>query len=492
MSALTDIKQYLSLVPDNIPDRGKTSKVKYVEMILEQSLNSIKLENNLDLPYIQECLNCVRTFLLDFADNNLDKLRGWYRPDRCNLKGLIQDRFDGDLADFIYSILNLDKDDYNEIKKLKRAVIKNAESVYLDYEKYLETTELLLKSSNWRENYAGLIACLGRRPTEYLSENAFSLLESEEGFDLYFNNQLKKKGSEFESYHLYSIYDSKEIFEIWQHFINHEEVQQKIKECKLSLADSKLSVESYQVKLNECLKEKFNHIGNKVIKKYYDWLLVPEHLGDLSARCLRHACVTLALSLSQDFTDPKHCEIFCQEFLGHCEDESNVTQAYKDYKLIPGIRGLIPTFTKLEIIKQLEEIVSVSTIERLKRTSKDKNIDIDTLLNMCLENLESEDTLLDISTNLKKVQGNMQPYSARQKIYLAYKKIVAHNDNPGTIPNNRYAITVRALQDLSGSRHTAIKSFIDEYQDDINAHHNKYDLGTYSNKGKEDITKIIQ
>jgi hypothetical protein len=489
MSALTDIKLYLSLVPANVTKR---SKLKWVRLILNQSLDSIILEKNFDEKYLYECLNILRSFLLDFADSDLNRLKGWFRPRDCNLKKLLSDKFSEDIAEFINTILNLDSDDYNEIKKVKQSVIYEEDDLDLDYEKYLATTEILLQSSDWRDNYAGLIACLGRRPTEYLSENAFSLIESEEGFELFFNNQLKKKGSETESYLLYSMYNPQEIFEIWQRFINHEEVQQKINECKYSLSNSNLSEESYQVKLNECLKEKFNFVVNKVIKNHFEWLDFSPRLKEMSARVLRHACAMLVTSLTQDITSSKRCEIFFREFLGHSQDESNVTIGYKDYKKIPGIRGLIPTFTKLEIIKQLEEIVSVSTIERLKRASKDKNIDIDTLLNMCLEKLESEDTLLDISTNLDEVKGIQTPYSARQKIYLAYKKIVAHNDNPTTIPNNRYAITVRALQDLSGSRHTAIKSFIDEYQDDINVHHNKYDLGTYSNKGKQDITKIIQ
>lgn len=482
---LSEIKTKLdSITLDKISVRNRLSVVK-------NTLNSTfsTLSNECE-EVIIDGSKILKGWLDYFSESNLTKLKNWFKGDRANLRGVVNLYFDGDLADKVYNILNLSKDDWYQLKSEKREIIDDTEELVIDWQKYLETTERLLKSKSWRENYAGLVACLGRRPTEYLDNDAFSLVEDEDGYKLFFNNQLKKKGTDFESYEISTIFNNtNEIYQIWLDFIENLEVKTKLAQIESAISTD-LDEDVRIVKLNELKKERFNHIVNEIIKENFDWLAVTPQTKEVSCKVLRRCYASLAVSLSCPITKLRTCENEFKRLLGHSVNENSVTVGYKDYQLMPEIFGKIFEFSNDVIIeKNLEELLSMSTIARLKKLSVENNVSIDDLINRLLDVQENDPNGLFEEVSLESVKGNQAPFSAFQKVSLAARKIMKHNDCQET--ENKYPVTVRNLLELSGSRHEAVKKYVDQNFDEIEKHHQKHGLNAYSSKGKPPIKEVI-
>ena len=98
-----------------------------------------------------------------------------------------------------------------------------------------------------------------------------------------------------------------------------------------------------------------------------------------------------------------------------------------------------------------------------------------------------ERNLQDVdSTELKKLRGED---AVNEKIRRAFEAITKFNDSA---TENRWCINNQALRQLSGCNGQAVSTWIKEHQTSIKDHNDKYGLHIYSNKGRGDITRVIE
>ena len=86
--------------------------------------------------------------------------------------------------------------------------------------------------------------------------------------------------------------------------------------------------------------------------------------------------------------------------------------------------------------------------------------------------------------------------SAEEKLRRALQAIIAYNETPERNPAEKWAINQNALAELTGCNRPAIKQFLKQYGDEIEAHHQKHNLlprHNYSHgKNGVKITDIIR
>lgn len=86
--------------------------------------------------------------------------------------------------------------------------------------------------------------------------------------------------------------------------------------------------------------------------------------------------------------------------------------------------------------------------------------------------------------------------SAEEKLRRAFQAIVAHNEVPDRSHADQWAINQNALAELTGCNRPAIKQFLKQYGDEIEAHHQQHNLQPRHNyshgKSGVKITNVIR
>ena len=132
-----------------------------------------------------------------------------------------------------------------------------------------------------------------------------------------------------------------------------------------------------------------------------------------------------------------------------------------------------------QLIPQLQQNESTSSNSKTAK-SKPKEDDTD------WESVSSEE-----------LKQNKSRGAAEEKLRRSYLAITNHNDHKARNNNGQpdtsqmWVINNQALRQLSGCNGMLVKDWMTRHQGAIDDHNSKYELGTYHNKGRGDITKAI-
>jgi len=424
-----------------------------------------------------------------------------------------------------------------EVKKQEQR--RNLETIDC-VDKYLETINSLLKSDDYREITAGLIAATGRRPIEILKTGEFKQVGQ---YEVMFAGQAKTKGEIRDAYRAFTLVESSKIIDAFAILRRMPEIK-KLRQMTLPAIDSRCN----------------SQINSKV-KEYFSPLVKPP-AGELelSAKNLRAIYAAIAVYL---FCSTKQStNQFITERLGHSSD--GTATSYEDYQVCdsqgqPLIRGAWIEKINQEITKPLEATITqhrmrmseaakiaiddlnflpfpdqISRVDELIRLAKigkdfedgklvrevikvvntplikEKSNEVENNIseNTTLENSEIINTDKSMVTTINKkvikhkdvselsnteLFGSNVPYSGREKIRRAVEAIKIYNEQQSE-KECWWAINTKGLKDLTGCRTEAVKNYLESEEgrlnvDDYNKLHN---LGYHHNRGKGKITDFIR
>ncbi len=407
-------------------------------------------------------------------------------------------------------------------------------------DEYLKTINTLLKSDDYREITAGLIAATGRRPIEILKTGEFKQLGQ---YEVMFAGQAKTKGEIRNAYRAFTLVESSKVIDAFAILRRLPEIK-KLQKMSLATIDSGRN----------------SQINSKV-KEYFSPLVKPP-AGELelSAKNLRAIYAAIAIYL---FCSTKQStNQFITERLGHTSDAT--ATSYEDYQVCdsqgkPLTRGAWIVKINEQIIKPLEakitqhrmrmseaakiaiddlnflpfqdQISRVDELIRLAKIGKDyedgklvrvvikvvntplikeKSNEVENNIseNTSLENSEIINTDKSMVTTINKkvikhkdvselsdaeLFGSNVPYSGRVKIRRAVEAIKIYNEQQSE-KECCWAINTKGLKDLTGCRTEAVKNYLESEEgrlnvDDYNKLHN---LGYHHNRGKGKITDFIR
>jgi hypothetical protein len=218
------------------------------------------------------------------------------------------------------------------------------------FDKYLETVEKLLVSSDYRELAVGLIAATGRRISEILSTASFTQLGQ---FEVGFEGQLKAKGQTGE-YPAFTIVESALVVDGLLKLRRMAEIKE-MKHWNLAEIDSGK-----------------NNTVNRYVKQHFAELIEPPHgEKELSSKNLRATYAAIAIYL---FCPRNHSEsLFIKERLGHTSDAT--ASNYEDYQVVDINGKQLPRGVWVERInEEMGKPMLVETNARLRMTLAAKKI----------------------------------------------------------------------------------------------------------------------
>jgi hypothetical protein len=366
---------------------------------------------------------------------------------------------------------------YNDAKKEEKRIYPPLD---FDLDTYMQVTEQLLLSDNVYEQLAGLTASLGRRPTELFSEN-FSLVEGET-HSMFFSGQLKTKKDNPDSYKIPTLFDAVDLLEIAETVINHNEVKEKLDLINQLCQDD-------ETKKHELIDDRFNHRLNKVVKEKFSFIPIPTRLKDtqteVTCKILRCCYATIMVSRECDKNNHFACVEYWGQILGHTSSEA--TRNYSYFRTF----DYANMFYNLEV-PSFDINLNLDNRKKLHSLMSESGDDINDLMAKmiaCYE-LNKVKTITFSDTPWQVLKGSNTPKSGNEKVARAVQAIIEHNECQAE-QELRYCITARAIMDLTGSRHSVVKSYLDEYGDLIEAHNDKYELTPVHNRGKTPISEVV-
>lgn len=424
-----------------------------------------------------------------------------------------------------------------EVKKQEQR--RNLETINC-VEKYLENINTLLKSDDYREITAGLIAATGRRPSEILKTGEFKQVGQ---YEVMFTGQAKAKGEIRDAYRTFTLVESGKVIDAFAILRRMPEIK-KLRQLTLSEIDSGR-----------------NSQINSKIKEYFSPLIKPPAgESELSAKNLRAIYAAIAIYL---FCSTKQStNQFITERLGHTSDAT--ASNYEDYQVCdadgqPLTRGAWIDRIDQEMTKPLEATITqhrirmseaakiaiddlnflpfpdqISRIDELIRLAKigkdfedgklirevikvvttplikEKSNDVENNISESTAPENSEPINTDKSTvatkNKKVIKhkdvtelsdaelfGSNVPYSAGEKIRRAVQAIKIYNESQAE-KKYWWAINTKGLKDLTGCRTEAVKNYLDSEEGKLNVedYNNLHDLGYHHNRGKGKISDFIK
>ena len=194
-------------------------------------------------------------------------------------------------------------------------------------DRYLEITEELLDSADYRELAVGLTAATGRRIGEILSTASFTQIGQ---FEADFEGQLKAKGEE-RKYSAFTLVESAKVIDGLLKFRRMAEIKE-MKDWNMAEIDS----------------GKNSTINSKLKEIYGDLIKPPHGEKELSTKNLRAAYAAMAIYL---FCPSNHSEsLFIKERLGHTSDAT--ASNYEDYQVVDINDKQLPRGAWVERIKE--------------------------------------------------------------------------------------------------------------------------------------------
>ncbi|MDJ0716195.1 MAG: protelomerase family protein [Prochloraceae cyanobacterium] len=92
----------------------------------------------------------------------------------------------------------------------------------------------------------------------------------------------------------------------------------------------------------------------------------------------------------------------------------------------------------------------------------------------------------------EELKQNRTSNAAEEKLRRSFLALTSHNDMKATSNDERWVINNQALRQLSGCNGMVVKDWMNRHRVAIDDHNGKYGLGLYHNKGRGDITEVIQ
>ena len=407
---------------------------------------------------------------------------------------------------------------------------------------YLEVVGKLLMSENPHELAVGLIGATGRRPVEILQIGKFKKVPGED-YKLDFSGAAKKRGEKV-TFQIDTLFPASYLIRRFKYLRNTQQCLQ-LKGLTESEVDSKRNKS-----LNRVVQKYFKD----VIPARYN-----EDSGNNKALRAATACLVTERECKDEATGTKlkYASKFLGHFTdtdGVAGDKElrNVltTLGYLDFYIsgedkvpyMPVPKEITEKeiswraySSDIEWLKQLkerwteetgEELIQADVIQRVVKYAQlgmdvidgnNRQNDTEATDTEDIPFTDGDETVGDTeSVEVKKrrpnyIQPDLENYdhltseqlkssrvpgSARAKVHKAIEAIKRYNDYVATSNNDRWAITIAAVRALTGTRHSAIKSYMDEYNQSIVDHHAKYDIDWVhnQNKGKKGlrITDDIQ
>lgn len=478
-----------------IPGKELSTYKECLEIIAKshQLLNRDELNQDT----IEDFVTPVRYYIFDLVDSDdeekvLTRVKNWQKASRGNPKGYFAENIEaingitgyeakGEFTYYAYDSFSLNSEQWRALKESK-IVAKQHDSLTFDLDLYLQITEKLLLSDNPYEQLGGLIASLGRRPTELFNPNSFELVDGHT-HTFKFNGQLKTKKELVESYEIGTVFEASNLFEIWQSAINNEEIQSKLELINQLFEDD-------DIKKHEMIDDRFNAIINRIVKEHYQFIPIPLALQSdqtgVTCRILRRCYATIIVSRECAIGDIRKCLDYYSKLLGHTNNDST-TKGYLDYSLF----DFSNMFFSLEV-PNFDINLNLDNRKKLHSLMSESGDDINDLMAKmiaCYE-LNKPKTITFTDTPWEELKGSNTPKSGNEKVARAVNAIIQHNECQGE-QELRYCITARAIMDLTGSRHSVVKAYFDEYGEIIDAHNDKYELTPVHNRGKIPVSEVV-
>jgi integrase len=410
-------------------------------------------------------------------------------------------------------------------------------------DQYLAVVERLVKSNDYRELTAGLIAATGRRISEILSTASFT---QKGQFEAYFEGQIKAKGEE-RKYAAFTLVESGKVIDGILKLRRMAQIKE-MKHWNLAEIDSGK-----------------NSTVNRHVKEYFGELIEPPHgETDLSTKNLRAAYAAIAIYL---FCPWNHSEsLFIKERLGHVSDAT--ASNYEDYQVVdingkPLTRGAwservgeqmsqpkqVMTHVRVRMTVEAKEAIEdqefllypdqLSRVEELVRLARigkqyeqgelgvrevvkfveiEKPVEVvrevvkgvepvneveakaeleevepvqEVEINPEVKEVESKNRFEDMSN--EELRGCQAPGSAVEKIRRSVAAIKAYN---GTQAEKKmmWAINTSVLEDLSGCHSKAVRDYLDSDEGRLNVtdYNLEKQFGYQQNRGKGRVTDYIR
>lgn len=446
---------------------------------------------------IEDFVTPVRHYVFGLVDSDdeekiLTRVKSWQRSSRGNPKGYFAEKIEaingvtgyeakGEFTYYAYDSFSLSSEQWRALKELKIEA-KQHDSLSFDLDLYLQTTEKLLLSDNPYEQLGGLIASLGRRPTELFNQNSFELVDGHT-HSFKFNGQLKTKREIVDSYEIGTLFEASNLIEIWQSAINNEEIKSKLELINQLFEDD-------DIKKHEMIDDRFNAIINRIVKEHYQFIPIPLALKSdqtgVTCRILRRCYATIIVSRECPIGDIRKCLDYYSKLLGHTNNDST-TKGYLDYSLF----DYSNMFFSLEI-PNFDINLNLDNRKKLYSLMAESGDDINDLMAKMIACYEQHKPKKINFSDIpwEELKTSNTPRSGNEKVARAVKAIIEHNESQGE-QELRYCITARAVMDLTGSRHSVVKAYFDEYGEIIDAHNDKYELSPVHNRGKTAISEVV-
>ncbi len=217
---------------------------------------------------------------------------------------------------------------------------------------YQERIEGLLKSRDWRELAASLIAATGRRPSEILRNGEFEQVRQ---FEVSFSGQVKTRGQKRQAYVTFTLIESAKVLDALARLRKLPEIK-RLKTKTLAQMDSGT-----------------NSTLNRIVRESFETLLDPPcGEAQLSAKNLRASYAAIAIHLFCSWKQSPNQ--FISERLGHVNDVAATN--YEDYQVcdkngVPQTRGVW-----FERIGERVELPKAETIQhyRLRIAAEDRAV----------------------------------------------------------------------------------------------------------------------
>jgi hypothetical protein len=394
---------------------------------------------------------------------------------------------------------------------------------------YLETTVKLLQSNDPHELAIGLIAASGRRPIEILARGSFTLEEKlpaylKPGYFVQFRGQAKKREYEVAEderteYRIGLLVPAKSFLQAFERF-------QALPETKeiLDFLKNETAKGTNPEQINASIDDRRGNSLRRVVQRNFTSLPKRQKDTELNPKALRAVYVNLITE--RDCPKNINRLLWASRAIGHFVDSAKVsdrdlmhlvtTLGYSDYYIdseVPYTPEII--FTPVET----KENMTTKTVDKTEETTmrkERKSVSVDSeafarikelqtewgldnqqsVINKLLELLDKQPTekpqkpernLQDVDSEaLKKLRGED---AVNEKIRRAFEAITKFNDSA---TENRWCINNQALRQLSGCNGQAVSTWIKEHQTSVDDHNKKYGLHIYSNKGRGDITRVIE
>ncbi len=390
-------------------------------------------------------------------------------------------------------------------------------------DKYLETINKLINSTDYREIAVGLIAATGRRMSEILSTAVFTQIGQ---FEVEFEGQIKAREEE-RKYVAFTLIESAKVIDSLYKLRRMPEIKE-MKNWNLAEIDSGK-----------------NAIVNSKVKEAFSELIQPPH-GEtqLSSKNLRAAYAAIAIYL---FCPDNHSEgLFIKERLGHTSD--GIASSYEDYRVTDSsgkalVRGAWIDRINEKIIKPMQVLTNMrlrltlatkkvindedflpypdqaSRMEeliRLARIGKQyeegklvkevvKVVEVIKEVEKPVEAIKEVKAAQPVVEEVKSIsdrfremsdeelRGCQAPGSELEKIRRSVQAIKTYNEQQAE-KNHQWAINVSTLEDLSGCHSKAVRDYLDsdEGRLQVTDYNLEKGFGFQQNRGKGKITKFVR